>query len=195
MAELQFFTGTMDSGKSTMALQLDFTYRRRGLKGKLLTRHDRNGAVISSRIGLQEAAIEVTEDLDLVAMIGADRSLRYLICDEAQFYLPRQIDDLAFLVDEFDLDVFAFGILTDFTGHMFPGAARLMELADRRLELPVPALCWCGRTATHNARVIGGAMAVDGAVVDPDASYHVVCRKHHRQRLALPASAPLAAVN
>ncbi len=49
MAELVFFSGTMDSGKSTLALQTHHNHEARGLDGLLYTRQDRAGeAVISS---------------------------------------------------------------------------------------------------------------------------------------------------
>lgn len=182
MSELTFFSGTMDSGKSTLALQLDFTLRSSGAEGKRYTRLDRKGDVISSRIGLAETAHPVTEDMDLYADLASTMPVTYAICDEAQFYTVEQIDQLALAVDTFNIDIYAFGILTDFTGSMFPGAKRLLEVADRRLELPVPARCWCGAKATHNARVEHGAMVISGTVVDPAATYHVLCRRHYRNR-------------
>jgi len=122
----------------------------------------------------------------------------YLICDEAQFYTSDQIDQLARVVDELQIDVFCFGILTDFRTRMFPGAARLVELADRMQVLQVEALCWCGKRATHNARTENGAMVTEGEVVvvgdveeqdagqhtgPADVAYEVLCRQHHRRRL------------
>jgi thymidine kinase len=129
----------------------------------------------------------------------------YLICDEAQFYSPDQVDQLAKIVDELQLDVFCFGILTDFRSTLFPGSARLVELADRMNVLQVEALCWCGKRATHNARTEDGEMVVEGEVIvvgdtDDEAAdgaagldfrhrapkhvaYEVLCRQHHRRRL------------
>ncbi|MGI3786483.1 MAG: hypothetical protein ACRYG2_37545, partial [Janthinobacterium lividum] len=74
-------------------------------------------------------------------------------------------DDLARLVDELDVDVFAVGILTDFQTHLFPGSRRLVELCDSMEVLQVEALCWCGRRGTHNARTVDGLMVVEGAQV------------------------------
>ena len=47
MAELQFFTGTMDSGKSTLALQTNHNHAARGRIGRIRTRntHDRRQIV------------------------------------------------------------------------------------------------------------------------------------------------------
>src|SRR4051794_21404513 len=119
MGELQFFTGTMDSGKSTLALQTNHNHAARGRAGRIFTSHDRAGeATISSRLGLVAGAVEVTPGLDFwtfaVDTLTRGRRVDYLVCDEAQFYSAAQIDQLARVVDELQIDVFAFGILTDF---------------------------------------------------------------------------------
>ncbi|MGN6576567.1 MAG: thymidine kinase [Nocardioides sp.] len=197
MAELQFFTGTMDSGKSTLALQTNHNHAVRGRQGRIFTSHDRAGAAtLSSRLGLQHDAIEVTAEFDfwryVVDALTHGARIDYLICDEAQFYAPAQIEQLARLVDELQIDVFAFGILTDFRSLMFPGSARLVELADRMNVLQVEALCWCGKRATHNARTENGAMVTEGEVIvvgdvrddaeaAPEVGYEVLCRQHHRR--------------
>ena len=136
MAELTFWTGSMDSGKSTLALQTNHNHAARGREGRIFTTHDRAGeAVLSSRLGLMHAAIEVTAGFDfwtyVVGELTRGSRIDYLICDEAQFYTAEQIDQLAKVVDELQIDVFAFGILTDFRTMLFPGSARLVELADR----------------------------------------------------------------
>ena len=197
MAELVFFTGTMDCGKSTLALQMDHTHSTRGRSGLLFTQHDRSGAaVLSSRLGLTKSALEVREDLDfwdfVVGQVTTGRRVDYLICDEAQFYTPDQVEQLARLVDEMGVDVFAFGITADFRTELFPGSRRLIELADRVEVLQVEALCWCGRRATHNARIVDGVMVVEGeqVVVGDTAQaraglveYEVLCRRHHMRRM------------
>lgn len=200
MAELVFFTGTMDCGKSTLALQTDYNHRRRGRAGLLLTRQDRAGeGRLSSRLGLEVGAVEVSEHLDLwrlvVDRLSAGERLDYVIADEAQFFSAAQVDDLARVVDDLGVDVYAFGILTDFRTALFPGSARLVELADRIQPLQVEALCWCGERATHNARTIDGEMVVVGEQVvvgdvdaDQQVAYEVLCRRHHRQQLTGRAS-------
>ncbi|MGO4243232.1 thymidine kinase, partial [Janibacter sp. RAF20_2_2] len=84
MAELSFFAGTMDCGKSTLALQMDHNHRARGRAGLIFTRLDRSGeAVLSSRLGLETPAIEVATDLDIweavVAHLTAGGRVDYLI--------------------------------------------------------------------------------------------------------------------
>ena len=199
MAELHFFTGTMDSGKSTLALQTNHNHAARGRVGRLFTTHDRAGeATVSSRLGLAHDALEVTDDFDfwrfVVTTLTQGGRVDYLICDEAQFYTRDQVDQLAKIVDELQIDVFAFGILTDFRTQLFEGSARLVELADRMNVLRVEALCWSGKRATHNARTENGVMVVEGEVIvvgdvetgdEPpaDVAYEVLCRQHHRRRL------------
>ena len=199
MAELQFFTGTMDSGKSTLALQTNHNHAARGRMGRIFTTHDRAGeAMISSRLGLKHDALEVDEDFDfwryVVDELTHGARIDYLICDEAQFYTGRQVDQLAKVVDELQIDVFAFGILTDFRTQLFEGSSRLIELADRVNVLQVEALCWCGKRATHNARTEDGIMVTEGEVIvvgdveeqggpPAEVAYEVLCRQHHRRRL------------
>ena len=199
MAELQYFTGTMDSGKSTLALQTNHNHAARGRVGRIFTSHDRAGAsTLSSRLGLSTDAVEVTEDFNfwryVVDELTGGSRVDYLICDEAQFYSRDQIDQLAKVVDDLQIDVFAFGILTDFRSQLFPGSGRLVELADRMNVLQVEALCWCGKRATHNARTENGVMVTEGDVVvvgdvdnpdeqPADLAYEVLCRQHHRRRL------------
>lgn len=200
MAELIYYCGTMDSGKSTLALQTAHNHQSRGRTGLIFTNNDRAGiGVISSRLGLSSPAIEVTPLMDLhklvVDQLSMGERIDYIICDEAQFYESEQIDQLARIVDGLSIDVFAFGILADFRTKLFPGSARLVELADRVNTLQVEALCWCGSRATHNARTVGGVMVVEGEQVvvgdvstGADVAYEVLCRRHHMRQVTARVS-------
>lgn len=200
MAELVFFSGTMDCGKSTLALQMDHNHAARGRGGLLYTRNDRAGRdVLSSRLGLSARALEVTDDTDFWDDVVRRRTrgerVDYLVCDEAQFYSPAQCDQLARVVDELEVEVYAFGLITDFRGHLFDGTRRLLELADERVPLQVEARCWCGSRATHNARVVNGQVVFEGETVvvgdtsDPTTPplfgdtvrYELLCRRHFTQ--------------
>ena len=200
MSELVFFTGTMDCGKSTLALQMDHNRSSRGRRGVVFTRDDRAGeGVLSSRLGLSTAAVEVRPGTDVYGHVAAavqrDPAIDYVICDEAQFLDPEQVEQFALVVDELRLDVFVFGITTDFRTRLFPGSQRLIELADRIERLQVETVCWCGARATHNARTIDGEMVVEGeqkVVGDVGGQlavgYEVLCRTHHRERRAQAAA-------
>lgn len=193
--ELVWCYGTMDSGKSTLALQNNFNYAQAGRRGQLFTMRSRSGPFVTSRIGVTHEALEIDEAFDFVGYINREltrgRRLDYLICDEAHFYTAAQVEQLAELVDRLSLDVEAFGIATDFQSRLFPASKRLFELADRHVALQVVALCWCGARGTQNARVVDGRVVREGsqilvgdmlhrATAAPHVGYELLCRRHWR---------------
>lgn len=194
MATLRFSFGTMGSGKSTLALQIHHNLSSRHLQGLVLTRLDRQGAQVTSRLGVAAPAIDVAGDLNLRTLAVQHWPIHYLVCDEVQFFTPQQCDQLALVVDELDVDVYAFGLLTDFRGELFVGTKRMLEIADERVALECEARCWCGARATHNARVVNGEVVHEGDVVmvgdtsDPgtqplfgdEVRYELLCRPHYR---------------
>ncbi|HJL82853.1 MAG TPA: thymidine kinase, partial [Acidimicrobiales bacterium] len=188
MAKLRFSFGTMGSGKSTLALQIHHNLSSRGLQGLLCSQLDRADGKVSSALGVSADAVEVGPRLNLyelaVAMQDRHGTLDYMVCDEAQFYLAEQVDQLARIVDELEADVYTFGLLTSFRGLLFDGTRRLLEMADESVEVQVEARCWCGSQATHNARIVDGAQVYDGelfVVDDPEnhqVTYDLRCRRH-----------------
>jgi thymidine kinase len=205
----------MDCGKSTLALQVDHNQSRQGRHGLLVTQGDRSVAPqISSRVGLSREAIEIHGGIDLRLLVrerwAAGQRVDYLIVDEAQFLEDRQVDQLAELVDESHVDVYAFGLTTDFRARLFPGTQRLLEIADDVQRIQVEVLCWCGLPAGFNARVVDGVMVRSGATVvvadtappelpgtaaDDGSSlavrYQVLCRRHYvRGELGPTAAGP-----
>lgn len=191
MARLVFFQGPMGCGKSTLALQRHHTSTAGGRSVLLLTRHDREGATITSRIGLQQPATVVEEDTDLYehvrGLLTRGASIDEVVLDEAQFVTPTQVDQLARVADDLHIEVLAFGLLTDFRTQLFPGSRRLVELADEIRRLQVEARCWCGEVGLHNARTVDGRITRSGdqvVVGDLGAGsigYEVLCRRHHRE--------------
>ena len=194
MATLRFSFGTMGSGKSTMALQIHHNLASRQLFGLLLTTLDREGAQVTSRLGVAAEAVEVVAELDLYQLALDNWPLHYLVCDEAQFYTEAQCDQLARVVDDLGVDVFAFGLITDFRGLLFDGTKRLLEVADERVPMQVEARCWCGARATHNARLVNGRITYTGETVvvgdtgggdheqplfGDSVRYELLCRRHY----------------
>ena len=101
----------------------------------IFTRDDRAGeGVLSSRLGLfhqgdRGRRRQSTSTAMWSSHLSGGGRADYVIVDEAQFLAPRPIDQLARIVDDLGLDVFAFGITTDFRSKLFPGSQRLVELA------------------------------------------------------------------
>jgi thymidine kinase len=192
MATLRFSFGTMGSGKSTLALQIHHNLAVRDRQGLLLTKLDRDGTQVTSRLGVSAPAVEVTPDIDLFELAKSRMPLDFVVCDEVQFYSIAQCDQLARVADDLNVDVYAFGLITDFKGLLFEGTKRMLEVANERVEMQVEARCWCGSRATHNARVVNGVVVYEGeTVVVGDTSdvatpmfgdvvrYELLCRRHY----------------
>ena len=192
MATLRFSFGTMGSGKSTLALQIHHNLSFRNRTGLLLTKLDRDGTQVTSRLGVSAPAVEVSPEVDVFDLVAARVPLDFVVCDEVQFYTPEQCDQLARVVDDLQIDVYAFGLITDFRGILFDGTKRMLEVADERIEMQVEARCWCGARATHNARVVNGELVYEGeTVVVGDTGdvatplfgdvvrYELLCRRHY----------------
>ena len=187
MAKLYFKYGAMGSSKSAQALITQFNYEELGMRVWLIkpSIDTRDGAdVIRSRIGLERRAQVITPEQDIKEAYRAAGKHDVIIPDEAQFFTPEQIDQLRELVDDEDLPVLCFGLRTDFQTHFFPGARRLMELADSLTE--IKTVCACGRKATVNARIDGaGRVVTEGAQVmlGGNDSYVAMCHQCWKKKI------------
>lgn len=187
MAKLYFKYGAMGSSKSAQALITKFNYEELGMSVWLIkpSTDTRDGAeIIKSRIGLSCTAQVITPGQDIISAYRAAGRHDVIIADEAQFFTPAQIDELRELVDEDDLPVLCFGLRTDFLTHFFPGAQRLMELADSITE--IKTVCACGRKATVNARIDeNGRIITQGSQVflGGNDSYIAMCHKCWKEKI------------
>ena len=187
MAKLYFKYGAMGSSKSAQALITKFNYEELGMTVWLIkpSTDTRDGAdAVKSRIGLRATAQVITPEDDILAAYRAAGRHDVIIADEAQFFTPAQIDQLRTLVDEEELPVLCFGLRTDFLTHFFPGAQRLMELADSLTE--IKTVCSCGKKATVNARIdAAGHIVTEGSQVllGGNDSYIAMCHKCWKDRI------------
>ena len=187
MAKLYFKYGAMGSSKTAHALITRFPYMELGMSVWLIkpSVDTRDGAdVIKSRIGLEARAQVITPEQDIIAEYQKQPGHDVIIADEAQFFTPAQIDQLRQLVDEEDIPVLCFGLRTDFLTHFFPGAQRLMELADSLTE--IKTVCACGRKATVNARIDASGRIItqgDQVFLGGNDSYVAMCHKCWKQRI------------
>ena len=142
MSELVFKYGTMSSGKSLHLLSTAHQFKVNGIKYQLLKSSidNRSENTISSRIGVEEQCTVVNVNENITEKI--DRNIKWLLVDEAQFLTPHQVDELSYIVDEWNINVICYGLRTDYLTHLFEGSRRLFEIADRFEELP--SYCECG---------------------------------------------------
>ncbi len=181
MAKLYFKFGAMGSSKSAQALITKFNYEELGMKVWLIKpgTDTRDGAdIIKSRIGLMATAEIIMPEDSIREAYSKLGKIDVIIADESQFFTPSQIDELREIVDFENIPVLCFGLRTDFLTHFFPGAQRLMELADSMTE--IKTVCSCGRKATVNARIDeNGKIVTSGAQVllGGNDSYRAMCHK------------------
>ena len=187
MAKLYFKYGAMGSSKSAQALITQFNYEELGMTVWLIkpSVDDRDGAdIIRSRIGLERRAQVIRPEDSIRAEYEKTGGTDVIIADEAQFLTPAQIDELRDIVDEQDVPVLCFGLRTDFLTHFFPGAQRLMELADSLTE--IKTVCACGSKATVNARIDeSGRVVTEGGqiLIGGNDRYVAMCHRCWKKRI------------
>jgi thymidine kinase len=182
VAKLYFRYGTMDSAKSMNLLAVAHNYRKQGKRVLLVKPRidSRFGShTISSRSGL-EATADLLIDHDTVLDPREFAGLDCILIDEAQFLPPQVIDDLRRITVDPGVPVICYGLRTDFRTRLFPGAQRLMELADRIEEVKVTCQ-YCAKKAICNLRFVNGAPTVRGPQVQlgADEQYAPVCWTHY----------------
>lgn len=190
MAKLYFRYGTMDSAKSMNLLAVAHNYRKQGKKVILLKPKidDRFGdKMIASRCGLEaEADYMIDGDEKLPASLFVD--VDCVLADESQFLSPSIIEELRRITYDPGIPVICYGLRTDFKTKLFPGAKRLMELADRIEEVKVTCQ-HCQKKATFNLRLVDGVAAIEGPQVQlgADESYIPVCWHHYESAVSAAA--------
>lgn len=178
MAKLYFRYGAMGSSKTANAIMVQYNYQERGQSALMIKpRMDsRDGArIVASRSGLSTQCIYM-EEIDSVNL----RDYNCIIVDEAQFLSKEQVWRLVEIVDDMNIPVICYGLRADFKGNLFTGSQWLMAWADTIEE--IKTVCWCGKKAITNARVIDGKVAREGEqiVLGGNESYVALCRKHWR---------------
>lgn len=196
MAKMVFRYATMGSGKSLEIIQIDYNYKRCEDKHGLLmtpSLDTRGEGRIWTRMGISVPAIVFNENEDLFELISKEqekKTLDYVIIDEANFLKKEQVDQLGDVVDFLGINVLAYGILADFQTNLFEGSKRLLEIAEEKTEISVRTICWCGKKATHHARIVDGVFAEEGESIYIDEKeeedkkrqiqYVSLCRLHHK---------------
>lgn len=179
MAEVTFFYSTMAAGKSTSALQLNYSLKQAGFEPQLLKPHIdvRDVGVIRSRIGIEHPCTLIGQEY-----IPIEKNTTHVIIDEAQFLSKKLVQNVFAIADsEFHaLPVYCFGLKTSYTGDLFEGAAALLAGADNIIELPL--ISWDGNKAVMHIRYVDGKPIFEGDPIfvgDIKEEYKSVSRKEY----------------
>lgn len=158
---------------------------------------DRNGK-ITSRAGLSEKAdfvIQSDEDENWVDVFFTVEKIRAtalaanakaVMLDEAQFFGTEFLKELLDSFRDLDVHILFYGLMTDFTGHLFPASTFLIENVDSLREIETQC-AFCERKATHNLRVSNDHVVTTGneIAVGSD-NYLAACTYHFKFAIAHP---------
>ena len=183
MAKLHFRYGVMGGSKTADALMLAYNFREKG-KIPLLAKPmaDTRTEKMWSRVGIEAECVSLESicECPLEELSGYD----CVIIDEVQFATAKQVDRLVSIADILNIPVFAYGLRTGYTGHLFEGSKRLFEVADELEESKT--ICWCGASAKMNALLDDDGNVVTDPNLQTDTALqgHFVslCRKHFNER-------------
>ena len=153
MAKLYFKYGAMGSSKSAQVLMTKFNYEERGMSVWLIkpSVDTRDGAnIIKSRMGLSSVCDIIAPNDSIVSKLESIKC-DVIIADESQFFSAKQIDELRYIVNKYNIPVLCYGLRTDFQSYLFDGSKRLFEVADSIAE--IKTICKCGKKAIINARI------------------------------------------
>lgn len=190
MSKIYFRYGTLNSAKTANLLMVVHNYESQGktvliFKPKTDTRSKPN--VIESRIGLSHSCIDIDEDFniyDYVKRLPMNIKVDCICCEEVQFMTKQNIKELVKIADELEIPILAYGLKNTYIADkLFPAVELLLYYADSIEE--VKNVCYCGRKATQNLRIVNGNPVYDGDTVqvgdvkEGDSYYMSVCRKHY----------------
>lgn len=180
---INFFYGTMGSGKTTELIKTYDIYKRKGLNPVIIKPiiDNREGdfdgwGFTQSRITRESVPCFYYKNiLDIYKL-----DFNSILVDEAQFMDKKDIKYLIAYADHTNTPVLAYGLKTDVNGDLFNGAATWLALADRSIELE--NICQndsCNNKAQLHIRFIDGKVdnSSESVVIDKGSvTYKSVCR-------------------
>lgn len=183
MAKLYFKYGAMNSGKTTILLQVAHNYEERNMKVLILkpSIDTKGNDTVVSRLGLSRKVDFLISPEDSIKKIleNHKKSCSCIFVDEVQFLKKNQVDELLEISVIWDIPVICYGIRTDFLMNGFEGSSRLLLIAHSVEE--IKTICRCKRKAIFNLRKIndefifyGEQCVIDG---ESDFTHESLCGK------------------
>ncbi len=183
----------MGSAKTLNLLAVRHNYELQGKRVLLMKPRtdDRYGAqTVRSRAGLSyEADLLLDDNTEFRPELFT--GLSCVLVDEGQFLSAVLVELLRDITRRYDVPVIAYGLRTDFQTQLFPGARRLLELADAIEEVKTTCM-FCNRKAVFNLRHDEkGRALTEGpqVVLGADTAYSPVCHPCYVERTGQPIGA------
>lgn len=155
---VEVFLGVMGAGKSTLLLQDAWNIS----EDKFILYTGSESRIVKSRIGPSKKAIFIR---DMIPILPDIRPADYILIDECQFLAPEAVDFFVRYSLETGINIRAYGLVSDFSGSMFPGTQRWIAMSDKVNFLQGIVRCWCREPATMNGRVVSGQLVKDGETI------------------------------
>lgn len=182
MSSLVFYYSSMNSGKSLAVLTKNYMLQERGLSTLLLkpATDTRTCHTIATRLGIEADCLVVNSN-ELPSnkiLLGCNSKPDYLLVDEAQFLTADQVLDLADLVDNWNINVYCYGLKLAWRGEFFEGSEALLKFADSIESIENLCKYYKGSPAYFHIKLGGSDSSVE--VGDEDL-YESVSRKRWRE--------------
>lgn len=179
MAKVVFYYGSMNSSKSAQLIMTAFNFEQQGKNFEIVksSQDTRDTKIKSRALSIEMDCTPITHFTELL-QIAMLKKPDWLFVDEVQFMDKDMIDTLSHLADDFEINVIAYGLMTDFQGQLFEGSKRLVESADSIREIKNQCI-HCENKANRNVRLINSIPVFEGEVVQVggNESYSSVCRR------------------
>ena len=187
-SKIYFNFGAMNSGKSLELIKVAYNFHEHGYKTLILkpSIDTRMPGFVYSRTGLKLEAFDIDCEYNdkLNQILNSNKNdIHSLLIEEANFLSKEVVDFIIdFAYDNSIPSVMFFGLKVDFRGDMFEGTKRIMERADTIMEST--SVCWCGKKARNNARIVNGEIQKDGPQIlieddKTDVNYITLCNYHY----------------
>ena len=132
---LIFYYGTMNSGKTANLIMKKYNYESNGKKTLVFK------PSIDTRFGkeyISSRAIKTKIKADFIIkkhtiIKGIDTDIKLILVDEVQFLSESDVEMLRYI--SLKIPVHCYGLKTDFMGKLFEGSKRLIELADKLIDI------------------------------------------------------------
>jgi len=179
----------MNSGKTALLLGMYHNYCVAGKKPVLVKLSNATREKdIESRTGLKAEGFLLPTDPDINAftrifydeiIVRAIKQDSPILIDEAQFLKTEQVEKICKLAIKFNIEIIAFGLLTNFKGELFEGSKKWIEDATHIRE--IKTICsFCGEYKSNRNLMCDEN---DKPIFDlkgeiyPNAKYYAICEK------------------